>query len=62
MGFKSIGNKKFDKSFEEINNLQYYPFIGQQFNEANERILIVGESHYADNLEWIKIELNKKAD
>lgn len=51
MGFKSSGSKEFDNYFEKLreNYLQYYPFIGKNYKTAKEQILIVGESHYAEN-------------
>lgn len=51
MGFKSSGSKEFDYNFGKLreNYLQYYPFIGENYKSAKEQILIVGESHYADN-------------
>ncbi len=51
MGFKTSGSKEYDSSFDKLkdNYLQYYPFIGENFKMAKEKILIVGESHYADD-------------
>lgn len=40
-------DKSFDKKLEEISNLTWLPWIGKNFNKANRKLLIVGESHYA---------------
>lgn len=44
-------DKSFDKQLEAITNLTWLPWIGKSYNEANRKLLIVGESHYkkADN-------------
>lgn len=51
MGYKSSGSKEFDNYLKKLrqNYLQYYPFIGVNYKTAKEQILVVGESHYADN-------------
>jgi hypothetical protein len=51
MGFKSSGSIEYDMLFEDLkdNYLQYYPFVGENYKKAKEKILIVGESHYAEN-------------
>ena len=47
---KKHSSKKFDEQFNEQLNkgLQYYPWVGKNYDRSKERILIVGESHYAD--------------
>jgi hypothetical protein len=40
-----------DKKFSKIENLKWLPWVGDQFNsiDLDNRLLIVGESHYHDN-------------
>ncbi len=39
-------DKSFDKQLEAITKLTWLPWIGKSYNEANRKLLIVGESHY----------------
>lgn len=39
-------DKSFDKQLETITNLTWLPWIGKSYNEANRKLLILGESHY----------------
>lgn len=48
MNFKSYGSEEFDNHFKKMEGLLYFPFIGDGYSKAKQRILIVGESHYAD--------------
>jgi hypothetical protein len=40
-----------DRKFKDISNLKWLPWVGEHFNslDINNRLLIVGESHYHDN-------------
>jgi len=44
-------NKQLDQKFDELEGLTWYPWIGDEYFSANEnnRILIVGESHFLDD-------------
>ncbi|MAU72426.1 MAG: hypothetical protein CML04_10050 [Pseudozobellia sp.] len=44
-------NQEFDEHFETLGKtgLQYYPWVGSDYLNSNQKILIVGESHYSDN-------------
>lgn len=39
----------YDKQFAETENLTWYPWIGKNYPNAERKILIIGESHYAEN-------------
>lgn len=43
--------EKFNEiQFDKINNLNWYPWIGENYSKT--KLLIVGESHYEDGDEW----------
>lgn len=41
-----ISNKTYDFLFEGVNNLAHYPWIGEQYPEIPNKLLIIGDSHY----------------
>lgn len=47
---RGISSTEFDEKFQKFpeNRLQYYPWIGKKYSNSNQKILIVGESHYAE--------------
>jgi hypothetical protein len=48
--FKIMDNSidsSFDKQFELVNNLTWLPWVGKSYTNADRKLLIVGESHYA---------------
>lgn len=40
--------KILDYQLKEIDGLQWYPFIGNEYFSISKKILVIGESHYAD--------------
>lgn len=50
---KSNITNSFDLAFDSIvsNGLCWYPWVGKNYQQNNEKILLVGESHYASNNE-----------
>jgi hypothetical protein len=38
----------FDKTFEEYEHLNFFPYIGKKYNKAYPKIMLLGESHYTD--------------
>ena len=42
-------DKSYDDAFSQIADLKWLPWVGENYNDNNIRILVVGESHYHDN-------------
>jgi hypothetical protein len=38
--------KCFDNEFEKVDGLVWYPWVGVNYDQSEERVLIIGESHY----------------
>lgn len=41
-------SNKYDSQFRNINNLRWYPAVGRNYDTNKYKILVVGESHYAN--------------
>ena len=37
----------FDSEFDKIENLTWYPWVGEKYRNGTRRVLIIGDSHYA---------------
>lgn len=40
-------NTFFDKEFDKIDTLTWYPWVGDGYKDTDTKILVIGESHYA---------------
>jgi hypothetical protein len=49
-------NTTFDVKFEKEKNIKFYPYVGDYYDEANPKIMVMGESHY------ISVDLKGKED
>lgn len=43
----TLTDKQFDKKFNEIKGLTWYPWVGKNYSEKGFKILVIGESQYA---------------
>lgn len=41
-------NTEFDNNLEKISNLNWLPFVGDNYSKQLNKVLLVGESHYSD--------------
>lgn len=48
--FYNLCKKNFDSQFDKVDLLRRYPWIGRKYSETDCRILILGDSHYAKDL------------
>jgi len=56
----SYNTNKLNSKFDEIKNLRYYPWIGNNyFNQKNMRIAFVAESHYYGGTDMKTLQHNK---
>src|SRR5690554_6944412 len=39
--------KQFDKNFDEIEGLTWYPWVGKNYTNKDFKVLVIGESQYA---------------
>mgnify|MGYP005849652785 CR=1 FL=1 len=61
MKYKSHGSNYYDEKFNLLvnKNLTYLPYIGTNFLKSTPKILVVGESHYADNENTVELHKDK---
>ena len=48
--YYSLSKKDYDSQFDKVKLLGRYPWIGRKYSETDCRILILGDSHYATDL------------
>jgi len=53
---------KIEENLKTINDLYWNPWIGESFSNSTDKLLIVGESHYADPKNNESIEKHKNVD
>jgi hypothetical protein len=65
VSYEDLWNRHLDTSFDELlksllaTGLRWIPWIGREYSKCSERILVVGESHYVNELDLSKVIVKK---
>ena len=55
---KILSNQSFQTNFQKIPNIRSYPYVGENYDSAEVKILVLAHNRYCHPLDWEDVKRN----